>query len=76
MAPKHKGRYPYFLRNRHVTMRGDIIKGRIQLEYDAVLVSDATPSGKEMHYDTTLERIRDYYDIVVDLDNLKKCWKH
>lgn len=36
------------------------------------MVSDATASGKEMHYDTTLERISNYYGIVVDLDNLKK----
>ena len=40
-----------------------------------VLVSDATASGIERHYDTTLKRIRDYYDIVVDLDNLKKMLK-
>ena len=40
-----------------------------------MLVSDATASGIERHYDTTLERIRDYYGIVVDLDNLKKMLK-
>ena len=40
--------------------------------YDAVLVSEATASGIKRHYDSTLERIRDHYDIVVDLDNLIK----
>jgi ureidoacrylate peracid hydrolase len=48
------------------------LRDALNLGYDVVLFSDTTASGKEMHYDTTLERISNYYGIVVDLDNLKK----
>jgi ureidoacrylate peracid hydrolase len=43
--------------------------------YDAILVSDATASGINKHYDTTIERIRDYYGIVTDLSDLEKMIK-
>ena len=43
--------------------------------YDAILVSDATASGINKHYDTTIERIRDYYGIVTDLSDLQKMIK-
>ena len=39
------------------------------------MVSDATASGINKHYDTTIERIRDYYGIVTDLSNLQKIIK-
>jgi len=35
--------------------------------YDVILVADATASGIKKHYDTTLERVRDYYGIVTHL---------
>ena len=40
--------------------------------YDVILVSDATASGNRKHYDTTIERVRDYYGVVISIDDLKK----
>jgi len=36
------------------------------------LVSDATASGSKKHYETTIERVRDYYGVVINIDDLKK----
>jgi ureidoacrylate peracid hydrolase len=32
------------------------------------LISDATASGNKEHYNTTLQRIRDYYGVVMDFE--------
>jgi ureidoacrylate peracid hydrolase len=40
--------------------------------YDVILVSDATASGIHRHYETTLERVRDYYGVVVDVERFYK----
>jgi ureidoacrylate peracid hydrolase len=40
--------------------------------YDVILVSDATASGIRKHYETTLERVRDYYGLVVDVERFYK----
>jgi hypothetical protein len=37
-----------------------------------ILISDATSSGMKKHYETTLERVHDYYGLVMDLGSLKK----
>ena len=37
-----------------------------------ILISDATASGMRKYYETTLERVRDYYGLIMDLDRLKK----
>lgn len=34
--------------------------------FDVILVSDATASGNKRHYETTLERVRDYYGLAID----------
>jgi ureidoacrylate peracid hydrolase len=34
--------------------------------YDVILISDATASGSNEHYKTTIERVRDYYGVVMD----------
>lgn len=36
--------------------------------YDVILISDATASGNKEHYNTTLQRIRDYYGVVMDFE--------
>lgn len=36
--------------------------------YDVILISDATASGNKEHYKTTLQRIRDYYGVVMDFE--------
>jgi ureidoacrylate peracid hydrolase len=35
---------------------------------DVILISDATASGNKEHYNTTLQRVRDYYGVVMDLE--------
>ena len=39
--------------------------------YDVAIISDATASGDKRHYETTLERVRDYYGIVMDTEKFK-----
>src|SRR5438093_138210 len=39
--------------------------------YDVMIISDATASGDKRHYETTLERVRDYYGIVMDTERFK-----
>ena len=41
--------------------------------YDVTLISDATASGYKEHYKTTLERVRDYYGLVMDVERFKKA---
>lgn len=41
--------------------------------YDVVLISDATASGDKEHYTTTLERVRDYYGLVMSIERFKKA---
>ena len=36
--------------------------------YDVIIISDATASGNSKHYDTTLQRVRDYYGVVIDFE--------
>jgi ureidoacrylate peracid hydrolase len=43
--------------------------------YDVILVADATASGITKHYDTTLERVRDYYGIVTHLHEFEEIIK-
>jgi ureidoacrylate peracid hydrolase len=42
------------------------------LGYDIILISDATASEIKKHYETTLERVRDYYGIVTIIPDFKK----
>jgi ureidoacrylate peracid hydrolase len=48
------------------------LRDGFNLGYDVILISDATASGIKKHYDTTLERVRDYYSIVTHFQGLKK----
>ena len=41
--------------------------------YDVMIISDATASGDKRHYETTLERVRDYYGIVMDVERFKQA---
>jgi ureidoacrylate peracid hydrolase len=51
------------------------LRDGFNIGYDVILISDATASGISKHYDTTIERIRDYYGIVTDLNDLQKMIK-
>ena len=41
--------------------------------YDVMIISDATASGNKRHYETTLERVRDYYGLVMDSERFRKA---
>jgi ureidoacrylate peracid hydrolase len=41
--------------------------------YDVAIISDATASGDKRHYETTLERVKDYYGIVMDSEKFKEA---
>jgi len=41
--------------------------------YDVMILSDATASGNKSHYETTLERVRDYYGLVMDSERFRKA---
>ena len=51
------------------------LRDGFNIGYDVILVSNATASGINKHYDTTIERVRDYYGVVTDLSNLQKIIK-
>jgi ureidoacrylate peracid hydrolase len=49
------------------------LRDAFNLGYDVGLISDATASGFQKHYETTLERVRDYYGLVMNIDRFKKA---
>jgi ureidoacrylate peracid hydrolase len=49
------------------------LRDGFNIGYDVILISDATASGDKRHYETTLERVRDYYGLVMDLARFKKA---
>jgi ureidoacrylate peracid hydrolase len=48
------------------------LREAFNIGYDVILVSDATASGNKRHYETTLERVRDYYGLVLDAERFYK----
>ena len=40
--------------------------------FDVAIISDAKASGDKRHYETTLERVRDYYGKVMDTEKFKE----
>ena len=40
--------------------------------YDVILISDATASGSPKHFESTLEIVRDYYGLVMDIATFTK----
>ena len=48
------------------------LRDGFNLGYDIILISDATASGISRHYETTLERVGDYYGIVTSLRDFKR----
>jgi ureidoacrylate peracid hydrolase len=49
------------------------LRDGFNIGYDVMLVSDATASGNKRHYETTLERVRDYYGLVMDSERFKQA---
>ncbi|CAN5767118.1 hypothetical protein BH23THE1_BH23THE1_15540 [soil metagenome] len=48
------------------------LREAFNIGYDVILVSDSTASGNKRHYETTLERVRDYYGLVLDTKRFYK----
>jgi ureidoacrylate peracid hydrolase len=44
------------------------LRDAFNIGYDVILISDATASGISKHYETTLERVRDYYGFVMTVE--------
>ncbi len=49
------------------------LRDGFNIGYDVMIISDATASGDKRHYETTLERVRDYYGLVMDSERFKKA---
>jgi ureidoacrylate peracid hydrolase len=49
------------------------LRDGFNIGYDVMLISDATASGDKRHYETTLERVRDYYGLVMNIERFKKA---
>jgi ureidoacrylate peracid hydrolase len=49
------------------------LRDGFNIGYDVALISDATASGNKHHYETTLERVRDYYGLVMSIDRFKQA---
>lgn len=48
------------------------LREAFNLGYDVMLISDATASGNEQHYATTLERVGNYYGVVMNFDRFRR----
>jgi ureidoacrylate peracid hydrolase len=48
------------------------LREAFNLGYDIMLISDATASGNQEHYKTTLERVGNYYGIALNFERFKK----
>jgi ureidoacrylate peracid hydrolase len=48
------------------------LRDGFNIGYDVMVISDATASGNKRHYETTLERVRDYYGLVMDAEKFKE----
>jgi ureidoacrylate peracid hydrolase len=49
------------------------LRDGFNIGYDVILISDATASGDKRHYETTLERVKDYYRLVMNIARFKKA---
>jgi ureidoacrylate peracid hydrolase len=49
------------------------LRDGFNIGYDVMIISDATASGNKRHYETTLERVRDYYGLVMDSERFRKA---
>jgi ureidoacrylate peracid hydrolase len=46
------------------------LRDAFNIGYDVVLISDATASNNKKHYESTLENVKGYYGIVIDMKEL------
>jgi ureidoacrylate peracid hydrolase len=48
------------------------LRDAFNIGYDVILIADATASGINKHYETTLERVRDYYGLVMTVERFSR----
>src|ERR671921_286187 len=48
------------------------LRDAFNIGYDVVLISDATASSNKKHYESTLENVKGYYGIVMDMKELSQ----
>jgi ureidoacrylate peracid hydrolase len=48
------------------------LREAFNLGYDVMVISDATASGYKEHYTTTLERVGNYYGVVMNFDRFRR----
>ena len=48
------------------------IRDAFNLGYDVVLITDATVSNSRKHYESTIDNIKDYYGLVMDLSEFSR----
>jgi ureidoacrylate peracid hydrolase len=48
------------------------LRDAFNIGYDVVLISDATASSNHKHYESTLENVKGYYGVVMDLQELSR----
>jgi ureidoacrylate peracid hydrolase len=48
------------------------LRDAFNIGYDVILISDATASNNKKHYESTLENVKGYYGIVVDIKELSQ----
>ena len=48
------------------------LREAFNIGYDVVLISDATASSNHKHYESTLENVKGYYGLVMDLQELSR----
>jgi ureidoacrylate peracid hydrolase len=52
------------------------LRDGFNIGYDVGLISDATASGNKEHYKTTLDRVGDYYGLVMSIERFKSGINH
>ncbi len=48
------------------------LRDAFNIGYDVILISDATASSNKKHYESTLENVKGYYGIVMDMKELSQ----
>jgi ureidoacrylate peracid hydrolase len=48
------------------------LRDAFNIGYDVVLISDATISSNKKHYESTIDNIKDYYGLVMDLSEFSQ----
>lgn len=48
------------------------LRDAFNIGYDVILISDATTSNNKKHYESTLENVKEYYGLVMSIDQFSK----